>query len=80
MDPIISNLRVIVRPMVEYSSTVWDPHFKEDIHNIEMVQRKAAKIVLNNHNLADSVTDHAAVFKMVHSGMEEKISKVNFDV
>ena len=42
--------------MVEYSSTVWDPHFKEDIHNIEMVQRKAARIVLNKHNLANSVT------------------------
>ena len=45
-----------VRPMVEYSSTVWDPHIKEDIHKIEMIQRRAARFVFNNYNLTDSVT------------------------
>ena len=45
-----------VRPIVEYSSTVWDPHFKDDIHKIEMIQRRAARFVFNNYNLTDSVT------------------------
>ena len=45
-----------VRPIVEYSSTVWDPHLKDDIHKIEMIQRRAARFVFNNYNLTDSVT------------------------
>ena len=71
-----------VRPMVEYSSTVWDPHIKEDIHKIEMIQRRAARFVFNNYDLIDSVTTHeyAAVFKMAYPGGKEKISKANFDV
>ena len=68
--------------MVEYSSTVWDPHIKEDIHKIEMIQRRAARFVFNNYDLIDSVTTHgyAAVFKMAYPGGKEKISKANFDV
>jgi len=45
-----------VRPIIEYSSTVWDPHIKEDIHKLEMVQRRAARFVYNNYNCTDSVT------------------------
>ena len=29
-----------VKPIIEYSSTVWDPYIKEDIHKLEMVQRR----------------------------------------
>ena len=42
--------------MVEYSSTVWDPHFKEDIHKIEMIQQRAARFVFNNYDFTHSVT------------------------
>ena len=38
----------MVRPRLEYSSTVWDPHHNRDIHNLEQVQRRAARFV--NHN------------------------------
>ena len=41
--------------MIEYSSTVWDPHIKEDIHKIEMIQQRAARFVFNNYNFTDSV-------------------------
>ena len=34
-----------VKPIVEYSSTVRDPHIKEDIHKLEMVQRRAARLI-----------------------------------
>ena len=30
--------KTIVRPQVEYASTVWSPHSKKDINKIEMVQ------------------------------------------
>ena len=45
-----------VKPIIEYSSTVWDPYIKEDIHKLEMVQRKSARFVYNNYNSTDSVT------------------------
>ena len=32
----------LVRPQVEYVSTVWNPDTKKNIHQIEMFQRRAA--------------------------------------
>ena len=32
-----------VRPHLEYCSTVWNPHHKEQVNKIEMVQRRAAR-------------------------------------
>ena len=46
-----------VRPIIEYSSIIWDPYIKEDIHKLEMVQRRAARFVYNNHHPTDSVTN-----------------------
>ena len=34
--------KVIVRPKLEYSSTVWDPHNRNQINQIEKVQKRAA--------------------------------------
>ena len=45
-----------VRPTLEYSSTVWDPHTKGLISQIDMIQRRAARFVLSNYNQRDSVT------------------------
>ena len=39
----------LVRPVLEYSSTVWDPHQSSEIHNLEQVQRRAARFVHNNY-------------------------------
>ena len=39
----------LVRPVLEYSSTVWDPHQSSDIHNLEQVQRRAARFVHHNY-------------------------------
>ena len=50
----------IVRPVVEYSSTVWSPHQIGLKTEIEMVQRKAARMVLNQphrRDQRDSVSD-----------------------
>ena len=46
-----------VRPIVEYSSTVWDPHTKENKEKIEKVQRRAARFVTNNYHQTSSVTE-----------------------
>jgi hypothetical protein len=50
----------LVRPHVEYCSTVWDPYTKKMCNKVEMVQRKAARFVLNKLGSAhykDSVTE-----------------------
>ena len=45
-----------LRPILEYSSTVWSPYTKDYIHKIEMVQRKAARYVTNLYRNTISVS------------------------
>ena len=40
----------LVRPHVEYASAVWSPHEVKPIHQLEMVQRRAARWTLNRHH------------------------------
>ena len=35
----------LVRPHLEYASSVWDPYLKQDINQLEKVQRKGARFV-----------------------------------
>ena len=46
----------MVRPILEYSSTIWSPYTKDYIHKIEMVQRRAARYVTNRYRNTSSVT------------------------
>ena len=39
----------LVRPTLEYACTTWDPYLKEDQNRIEMVQRMAARYVVNRY-------------------------------
>lgn len=48
--------KTLVRPKVEYASTVWSPYSKQSIYQIEMVQRRAARWVLNRYSSYDSVS------------------------
>ena len=49
----------LVRPILEYCSTVWDPQdIKKYTCNLEMVQRRAARFTLGRfHNLSSSLTE-----------------------
>ena len=47
----------LVRHLVEYASTVWDPHTQRNIKKLEMVQRQAARHVTNRHRNRSSVSD-----------------------
>ena len=38
----------MVRPIMEYASAVWDPFYVKDIQQLEKVQRRAARWVLND--------------------------------
>ena len=36
----------MVRPILEYASSVWDPHTTANIQKLESVQRRAARFCL----------------------------------
>ena len=45
----------LVRPLVEYASSVWDPHNETQVNQIEMVQRRGARFVKGNYRQTASV-------------------------
>ncbi|KAL8582719.1 hypothetical protein ACOMHN_051505 [Nucella lapillus] len=47
--------KVLVRPVLEYSACVWDPHDQNDCDSLEKVQRRAARFALNRHRRTSSV-------------------------
>ena len=46
----------LVRPILEYASSAWDPHLLKDIYSIDQIQCRAARWVLQNYNRYSSVT------------------------
>ena len=48
--------KTLVRPLVEYSSSVWSPYTKSNIARLEMVQRRAARWTLGEYSPDASVT------------------------
>ena len=46
----------IVRPILEYACVVWDPTTDKYIKQLEMVQRKAARVVVGEYRTTSSVT------------------------
>ena len=49
--------KTLVRPIVEYSSTVWSPNTDQNIDKLEMIQRRAARWTLHNYSTYASVTE-----------------------
>ena len=48
--------KTYVRPALEYSSSVWDPHTQDNINKLEKVQRRAARFTTNTYTRESSVT------------------------
>ena len=62
-----SAYTTLVRPLLEYSSSVWDSHTKTLVNKIEMVQRRAARFCHND-------------YKTIEKGcMSEMIGKLNLE-
>ena len=46
----------LVRPILEYASTVWDPHTQANINQLEAVQRRAARFVNGDYRTTSSTS------------------------
>ena len=47
----------LVRPHLEYASTVWSPHTSDNTKKVEMLQRRAARYVCNRWHNTSSVSE-----------------------
>ncbi len=47
----------LVRPVLDYASSVWDPYQQGDINRIQAVQRRAARYVTNRFHNTSSPTE-----------------------
>ena len=49
--------KTLIRLLVEYGATVWDPYSERNIYQLEMVQRRAARYVMKRYHNTSSVTE-----------------------
>ena len=47
---------ILVRPILEYASIIWDPHTASNIHILETVQCRSARHIMHNYSRHASVT------------------------
>ena len=46
----------LVRPIIEYASSAWDPHTSRNIQQLEAVQRRAARFVMGDYKTTSSTS------------------------
>ena len=49
--------KIMVRPVIEYAASVWDPYTLSNINKLETIQRTAARFCFNNFSRFSSVTN-----------------------
>ena len=49
--------KTLVRPQLEYCTSVWDPHHQNSVYQLEMVQRRAARFTLRRYHQTSSVSN-----------------------
>ena len=66
----------LVRPLLEYSSTVWDTNTENLIKQIESVQRRAARFTMRDYSRYSSPTDMMTKLKWEPLKQRRKIARV----
>ncbi len=65
--------KTVVRPSLDYACTMWDPYTQTQIHQVEIVQRRAARFATKIYHNTSSVTDMLADLKW--ETLQERRSK-----
>ncbi|MCW4309772.1 MAG: hypothetical protein N0E61_16330 [Candidatus Thiodiazotropha endolucinida] len=52
----VQSYQTLVRPILEYASTVWDPYTMTNITQLEAVQRRAARFVKGDYKTTSSAS------------------------
>ena len=65
----------LVRPSVEYASAVWDPYTKNQINQLEQVQRRAARFVNNNFYNREPGAVTAMISELSWETLEQRRAK-----
>ncbi|KAL8579531.1 hypothetical protein ACOMHN_025484 [Nucella lapillus] len=68
--------KVLVRPVLEYSACVWDPHDQNDCESLEKVQRRAARFALNRHRRTSSVEQMMHELKWTHLEQRRRTARL----
>ena len=53
----VQSYQTLVRPILEYASSAWDPYSRQNIDKLEAVQRCAARFVTGDYRTTSSVSD-----------------------
>ena len=69
--------KTVVRPLLEYSSPIWDPHTQDQTHQVEMVQRKAARRICKNYDHRSSASALVRQLELQTLQERRKIDKVS---
>ena len=69
--------KTVVRPILEYSSPIWDPHPQDQIRQLEMVQRRAARRICNNYDQRASASALVKELDLQTLKERRKIDKVS---
>ena len=68
---------LLVRPVMEYASVAWDPHYQTQISLLEKVQRRAARWVLSDYSYHSSVTNMLNKLKWLPLSKRRKQQRLN---
>ena len=67
----------MVKPQLEYASDVWGPHCVGDIMELEKVQRRAARWVLNDYGRFGSVSSMLNQLSLPTLRSRRKLSRLH---
>ena len=66
----------MIQPILEYASTVWDPHTNVNITKLESVQRRAARFCLGDYSHYSSVTCMLQLLDLPSLQSRRKLAKL----
>ena len=70
----------LVRPILEYACTTWDPYQQNNIYKMEMVQRRAARYTKNYYGYRDTDSVTTIIRDLKWESLEERRRKARLGI